>query len=403
MRGRPRVPRSRESHVKTNSRSAVLQAVRELAPSLSARGAEIELARRIPADVIGLLKSAGVFRMFVPRSHGGLDLALLEGLEVLEELGRIDGSLGWTTMIGVGSPHLFAVLPRSEFDAIHAASPDIVAAGAMAAQGEARTVAGGYRVTGRWNFATGCHHSDWFYGSCALKDESGKPVMGTDGKPALRTVLVPASSARILDNWQVLGMRGSGSHDISVEDVFVPEAYAFDVAAARPCHPSPHFVAPPLQISLHIGAVAVGIAQAALDDVVALAKAGKKRLYARHTLRESPQFQHRLGRAQSDLRAARALLQELSGRFWTTCVEAPDSASGFAPEILSTTAWLVDTAAEVVSACYRASGTSPVRDGSTLQRRFRDIHVLTQHASATDGWFAQAGSTLLGFDFALES
>jgi alkylation response protein AidB-like acyl-CoA dehydrogenase len=390
--------------MKMNNGAAVLQAVRELAPSIAPRSAEIEAARRVPADLIAQMKTAGVFRMFVPRSHGGLDLSLLDGLEVLEELGRIDGSLGWTVMIGVGSPHLFAVLPRAEFDAIHAAGPDVIAAGAMAVQGEARTVEGGYRVTGKWSFATGCHHSDWFYGSCAVKDEEGKPLAGADGKPMLRTVVAPASKGRIIENWQVLGMRGSGSHDIAMEDVFVPQAYAFDVATATtPCVPSPHFIAPPLQISLHLSSVAVGIGQASLDDVVALAKSGKKRLYARHSLLESPRFHHRLGRAQSDLCAARSLLRDLAGRFWSRCIEAPESAMDLAPQILSTTAWIVDTAAGVVSSCYRSSGTSAVRDGSSLQRRFRDIHVLTQHASATEGWFAQAGSTLLGVPFTLES
>ena len=374
----------------------VHEAVRDLVPTLTARAAEIEAARRMPTDLLADLKSAGCFRMFVPRSHGGDEIDLLAGLDILETLARADGATAWTVMIGSESPLLFSLLAADRFDSIYAAGPDVILGGAFNAQGEAHVVDGGYRVNGRWGFASGCQHVDWMFGSCVVL-EDGRPRPGIEaGVPEVRAVVFRPDQAKIHDTWSVLGLRGTGSHDISVEDLFVPSADALDLFHGRASIPGPNFVVPVLHCAIHMAAVALGIAQGALDDLVALAQNGKRRLYARSSLRDAPLFRHRLGRADSTLRAARASLQAFSTELWSACTNAPPAAAALAPRASATLTWVGEAAVEVVDTCYRAGGGTSVRDGSSLQRRFRDIHTFSQHAAAAEGWFVQAGAAMLG-------
>jgi alkylation response protein AidB-like acyl-CoA dehydrogenase len=198
-------------------------------------------------------------------------------------------------------------------------------------------------------------------------------------------------------------MRGSGSHDIAAEGITVPAERMFDAYDCVPCIRSPTFVMPPLHIHLHLSSVALGIAQGAIDDIVALAKSGKKRLYARDSLIESSAFRNQLGRNVAAVRAGRAVVRDSAERFWALCAEGREAATEMAPEIMSATSWVVETCAEVVKACYRTSGASAIRNSSRLQRRFRDISVVTQHVAASEGWFGQAGGVALGVPFSLKA
>jgi alkylation response protein AidB-like acyl-CoA dehydrogenase len=381
----------------------LLQAVRELAPTLTARSAEIEKAGELPNDILAALKAAGCFRMFVPRSHGGLELDLVTGLEVLSELARADASTGWTMMIVSESPQLFSLLPREQFDAIYAAGPDVTGGGAFNAQGQAIVVDGGYRVTGHWNFASGCRQSDWLFGNCVVLGPDGQPRPGpAEGMPETRAMVLPAREVRIEEHWDVLGLRGTGSHDILIE-AFVPQQRTFDIFTGMPAVPGPSFVVPVLHYALHIGAVAAGIAQGAVDDLLTLARSGKRRLYARTSLIDSPVFRNRLGRAETQARAAHDALRRMGEVFWEACQQSPGAAFALAPRVSSTLTWVAETAAEVVTACYHAGGGASVRDSASLQRRFRDIHTLTQHAAVAEGWFTQEGSALLGFPVLFEA
>ncbi|WP_437941232.1 acyl-CoA dehydrogenase family protein [Sorangium sp. So ce341] len=385
--------------MKNEDAAKVLHAVRDLAPAIAARSADIEEARRLPADLLEQLKAAGCFRMFVPRSHGGHDVDLRTGMDVLETLARADGATAWTVMIGSESPHLFVLLSRERFDAIYAGGPDVIIGGAFNAQGEAHAAEGGYRVTGRWSFASGCEHSSWLFGNCVILD-GGRPRMrpAGDGReiPEMRGMLFPASEVRIIDTWSVLGLRGTGSHDIMVEGAFCPAENSFDIFQGQSSVPGPGFVAPVLHCVLHMGAVAVGIAQGALDDLVAIASSGKKRLYARAQLADSPVFQVHLGRAETSVRAARALLRDLGDEFWAACVNNPGAAVAMAPRISGALAWVTEVAARAVDACYQAGGGGVARNASSVQRRFRDIHTFSQHAAAAEGWLGQTGAALLG-------
>jgi alkylation response protein AidB-like acyl-CoA dehydrogenase len=379
----------------TNDANHLLNTVRELAPTIAARAGEIEAGRRLPLDLLKELRRIGVFRMLAPRSHGGLEIDFPTSVDVLAELSAADGATGWTAMIGCETPQLFSLLPRASFDAVYANGPDVICGGAFAPQGSAELAGGVYRASGRWGFASGCQHADWLFGQCVVT-QNGVPVQGPmPGAPMLRCVVLPAPRFEILDTWNTSGMRGTGSHDIALRDASVPADWTFDLWLGRPTVAGPNFAAPLLQFSLHIGAVALGIAEGALADLTALAGTNKKRLYARAELSDQPLFQYRLGHAEADARAARALLTSRAQAYWAQA-RAGALEPSLRTQVLQATAWVAETSSRVVDTCYTAGGGSALYAASPLQRRLRDIHTLTQHASVQENVFATAGAERLG-------
>jgi alkylation response protein AidB-like acyl-CoA dehydrogenase len=380
----------------TNAAERILSDVRAFAPSLAKRAPEIEAARRLPPELVQELKSLGLFRMLVPESHGGLEIEFPPSLEILATLAAADGATGWTVMIGCETAQLLALLPRASFDRVYQGGPDTICGGAFAPQGKAVVEpAGGYRASGRWGFASGCQHADWLFGQCVVLD-GGAPVPGPmPGAPKLRCVVAPASRWQIIDTWQTAGMRGTGSHDIAIESFHADEDWTFDLWFGQPCLAGPHFASAVLQFSMHIGAVALGIAEGALADLVALAGTRKVRLYAKAELADQPLFQYRLGHAEVDARAARAFLHSCGDAYWAHA-KAGTLDPTFFTRVLSTVAWVVESSTRIVDACYQAGGGSALYDKSPLQRRLRDIHTLTQHASVQEYVFMSCGAEKLG-------
>ncbi len=374
----------------------LLGAVLDLAPSISARSAEIDTARRLPLDLLGQLTDAGCFRMFVPKSHGGLDIDVPASMEIIEMLASADGSTGWVVMIGSETPMFLALLSRKHFDSLYANGPDVITAGGFAPRGQAELVDGNYRVSGRWGFASGCQHSQWLFGNCIVT-ENGTPRAGViPGTAEARAMMFAPSKAQILDTWSVNGLRGTGSHDIAVENLTVPADDSFDIFFGRSCIATPSMAEPLLYAALHIGAVAIGIAQRAISEIVALANTNKRRLYASASIAESPLFQYRVGHADASLRAARDLLRGEADAVWNSAVAGnPVSIDGRAP-VMAAITWAVQTCAAVVDTCYKAGGGTSPYDGSPLQRCMRDIQTLTQHAAVAESWLTTAGATILG-------
>ena len=328
----------------TTAAEKILSDVRDFAPSLAARAPEIETARRLPPALVKQLEGLGLFRMLVPKSHGGLEIPFPPSIDILAVLAAADGATGWTVMIGCETPQLFSLLSRPSFDRVYEHGPDVVCGGAFAPQGKAVVeAAGGYHVSGRWGFASGCQHASWLFGQC-LVIENGAPLPGPlPGSPKLRCMVLPASQWQILDTWHTSGMRGTGSHDIAVEGAHVDEAWTFDLWFGQPSLEGPLFASPVLQFSMHIGAVALGIAEGAIADLLALAGTRKVRLYAKAELADQPLFQYRLGHAEVDTRAARAFLESCAEDYWAHA-RAGSLDPTFFTRVLSAVAWVVETA-----------------------------------------------------------
>jgi len=375
---------------------AVLAAVRDLAPSISARSAEIESARRLPLDLLDQLIAAGCFRMLTPRSHGGFEVDLPRSMEIIETMAAADGATGWTVMIGSESPMLLALLPRSRFDQIYANTPDVIVGGGFAPRGQAAAGAGGYLVNGRWAFASGCQHSRWLIGNCVVT-ENGRPRSGLlPGSSEIRAMLFRSDQVTIIDTWEVAGLRGTGSHDIEVKNLRVPADDSLDIFMGQSCVPGALYRAPVVSFALHIGAVAVGIAGHALADIIALVQTNKKRLYTGSAIADSPLFHYRLAHAETSLRAARELLMAESRVVWQSSLTGRSPTPPETARVIGSVAWAAQTAASIVDSCYTAGGGTAPYNSSSLQRHLRDIHTLTQHAAVNEAMVARAGAFLLG-------
>ena len=373
----------------------LLAAINDLAPRFAARAVEIESARRIPADIIDRLRQIGLFRSLLPRSHGGLELSVPEVLPSIEALSAADGSIGWVAMIGTASQMFYTRAPRAVFDEVFADGADVFVVGVGTPAGRAEPVHGGYRVSGRWPFASGCQNAQWLAGHFVVYKD-GAPVM-SDGRPLMRAVTLPLERWRIEETWHASGLAGTGSHHVILDEVIVSEAESFDLLHGPSCVPG-LFECPitPFLGSFH-AAAATGIAAGAIADLAAVAGSGRRQLFATTDLRDSPVFQHDFGRLHAALRAARALMQVQVEEQWQRAMAGTlDHKADFA-ESLQGSAWIHATCTDVVSGCYTLGGSSSVHNASPLQRRLRDIHATRQHIFAQERFYARAGAHALGF------
>jgi indole-3-acetate monooxygenase len=365
----------------------------ELAPDIAARAEEIERLRTVPHDLVDRLREAGVFRMYVPRSHGGEEMAPADALDVLEELARADGSVGWVAAIGADSPAMFAYLPPESYDKVYAEGPDVIHAGSLVPRGRAVREDGGYRYTGMWPFASGCLHADYLAFNAIV--ETG----GDDGAMELRVGFLPASEVEIRDTWHVSGLKGTGSHDLALDGRFVPDEWTASFFQGPPVVRHPLDSVPLLgRLGLEIAAVGTGIARGALEDLIEIAR-NKRSVGLGPRIAEDPVFQLRVGEIDMDLRTARLLLRHLA----VTDFERVTAGDELTPELTverrATMARATTTAASVVDRCYGLSGTTGLYETSPLQRRLRDVHALTQHILFTSNAFTPLGASLLGEPF----
>jgi alkylation response protein AidB-like acyl-CoA dehydrogenase len=375
----------------------MLADIRELAPAIAARAAEIEAGRRVPIDLVETLRSIGVFRMFVPRSHGGLELEIAESLEIVAALGRIEGSVGWVAVIGTGTAIFPTMLPRETYDEIYRNGPDVIyAASAAVLGGTAEATPKGMRVKGRWPFASGCQHADWMLGACVLT-ENGTPLPGpAEGVPLVRLVALPASQWQIEDTWHAGGLKGTGSHHIALDDTLVPEARFADLAGGASCLSGPLFNAPLQLISLMHSAIAVGIAEGAVDDLVRMANAGRRQVRAASALRDSEIFQSELGRVEADLKAARAYHEVQMASHWRHALAGTLRDEALLTQGIQSSVWITTTCVRVADACFTLGGGSALYDSSPLQRRMRDLHAAAQHFAVQQRHYIPSGALLLG-------
>ena len=367
--------------------TAVLDAVRGLAPTIAARAAEIEAARRLPRDLVDDLSAAGCFRMLVPRSHDGIGLDLASAMRVCEELSRADASVGWTVMNLASAWRDLGGLPRATFDALYARGPDAIIAGAFSPSGVAVPAGSGYRVSGRWAFVSGCLHAQWLFGNC---------VEDKGGTPELRKVVFSPDEIEIQDTWSVSGLCGTGSHDVVADNVLIDGSRTCPALSDEACLDEPLLRIPaPAVFAFGIASVAIGIAQGALEDILALS-AKKVPLLAGASLARNPLFQHQMGEADAKLRAARILLHADAAAAWVTAAAGGACAPDQRARIRSTATWAAATAASVVDTAYRAGGGTSLYSVHPLQRRFRDVHALTQHFLVKLDTLTTAGAVLAG-------
>jgi alkylation response protein AidB-like acyl-CoA dehydrogenase len=376
---------------------SVLDAARALAPEIRAAADRIEQDRRVPPDLVGALADAGVFRLCVARAYGGLESEVAETLTVLEAVAEADGSTGWIAAIGVTTGLVSGYLAPEFAHEIYGTNPRVVTGGVFAPKGKAIAVDGGYRVRGRWSFASGCQHCAWLLGGSVVFD-GDKPRLLPRGIPDSRMMLFPAAAVEIIDTWTVSGLRGTGSHDIAVADVFVPEGRSASLITDQPRESGLLYRFPAFGLlALAISAVALGIARRALDELRALA-AEKTPTGGQRLLAERPTVQAAIARAEAGLRAARAFLFEAVGNAWHSAQREGLLSTEMRTALRLAATHATESAARAVDVAYEAGGGTSIYATSPLQRCFRDVHVVTQHLMVSPATWELTGRLLLGLE-----
>ncbi len=268
--------------------------VRALAPRIAAAAAEIERERRLPERLVAELRAAGMFSLLIPRPFSGAELDPPSFVAILEAIAAIDASTAWCLGQNNVCASVAAFIPADAAEEIFGGEQPAILAWGAGFGGRAATVAGGYRVSGKWSFASGGHHAGWLGGHCLVTEEDGRERRGPDGKTVTRTMLFPASATALQDIWHVIGLRGTGSDSYAVENLFVPEAHSLardEPAERRYSGPLYQYSSNSLFGSGFAG-VALGIARAMLDALIALAREKTPRGLA-NPMRLSPVSQYR--------------------------------------------------------------------------------------------------------------
>ena len=368
---------------------------RDLAPSIAASADEIERSRRITEPVLGQLHEARLLRMLYPRSVGGDEVEPATYIEAVGELARHDASVGWCASIA-NSIGLFAPYLDPEAARIVFGDPRATCAWGPPNDGRGIAVPGGYRVTGRWDFASGCRHASWMGAHGTVVEPDGSLRLNSAGRPTVRTWLFPVEQAQLLDNWDPIGLRGTASESYSVEDLFVPEEFTGtreDPSLRRETGPLYAFPQQTLY-SVGIASVGLGIARGMLDAFTELALRKTPRGTGR--LAENAVIQAEVARAEARLGAARCYLIDTVSEIYHRADDvAPIDVLDRARARLAGS-HAITSAVAVADWTYKAAGVDAIFPGSPFERRYRDIHTVSQQIQSRDAHYETVGQVLLG-------
>ena len=377
------------------SRADPVMRARELAPAIAANADEAERTRRIPEALLEELHAARLFRMLYPRSVGGDEVEPAIYVDAVGELSKADGSVGWCVSIA-NSVGLFAPYLELEAARIVFGHPRATCAWGPPNDCRAIAVPGGYRVSGRWDFASGCRHATWMGAHGTVVEPDGSLRLNDAGRPTVRTWLFPADQAKLLDNWDPIGLRGTASESYTVEDLFVPEEFTGTRENPSLRREAGRLYAFPQQTlySVGIASVGLGIARGMLDAFVELALRKTPRGTGR--LADNALIPAEVARAEARLSAARAYLLDTVSEIYrragpTAPIDVMDRARA---RLAGSNA--ITSAVAVADYTYKAAGVDAIFPGSPFERRFRDIHTLSQQIQSRDAHYETVGQVLFG-------
>jgi len=365
-----------------------------LLATIATRAADTEQQRRLPADLAAELAQAGLFRMLVPTSLGGAELDVATLFNRLEQLGRADAATGWCVMIGGTTALISAWLPMEHAREIWA-DPDVITGGVFAPMGRATVDGENYRVSGRWAWGSGSANCSWLLGGAVIMEGSEMRRL-PNGAPDYRMMVMRRHEVELIDTWDALGMRGTGSGDLAAKDVRVPQGRSVSFITDTPREAGPLYrFAPFGLLALGIAAVASGNAMGALDDLKALAVAKKGQGSSRN-LAERGMVQADFAVAQADLDAARALVHAEIAAAWDRVVAGDTLDLPARARLRLAATRLTQVSARVAAKMHELAGGTSVYASHPLNRRFRDAHVATQHVMVAPPTLELAGRVLLG-------
>uniref|UniRef100_E1TJR7 Acyl-CoA dehydrogenase type 2 domain protein n=1 Tax=Burkholderia sp. (strain CCGE1003) TaxID=640512 RepID=E1TJR7_BURSG len=351
---------------------------------------EFDAISHVPRDMVGKMKRAGIFRASTPKRFGGDALPPPRFLEILERIAIADGSTAWVAAFGSANTYL-AALPLETQARIYASGPDQVFAGGLYPLQTAQRAPGGFLVSGQWRFASGCKGADWIGVGIggAPASEAGKDA----GKPF--TAVFPASEVEIVENWNVVGMQGTGSHDLRLHDKFVDEQWTFVRGGTAVIdEPLYRYPAVAYQAQVH-AAVNVGLARAALDMLASMSGVTKTTTGAPR-LADRAYYRSGLAQAEAQLRSARAFFFESAEASWRTVVAGDPVLPAQANLLRLSATHAAHTCADIVMQAYKMAGIGAIYRESRMQRLVRDSIVVTQHAFLGEGTYDASGAVFVG-------
>jgi alkylation response protein AidB-like acyl-CoA dehydrogenase len=374
--------------------TSLLGTARELAPVIRQHSQQAERERRLSQPVLAALRETGLLRMTTPRSLGGLETDPVTRALVSEEIGRHDAAAAWTLENPLDWAFFCARLPDEGVEEIYSRGADILIAAQFGRPLKATSSNGGYRVSGRAPFVSNCLDADWI-SSTVLVDDEGS----TEGEPAMRMIYFPADQCEIIDTWDVMGMRGTGSHDISVTDVYVPESRTFRMVPDF--EPGSHYRGPLYRLPV-VGAAAsgiptpmLGVARRTLDEVTELART-KTPVASSGLLKERASAQVQLGRAEAIVRSGRLLLLDSLSEAWRRCLDGETHSLEQKADLLLAMAHAMSSAVQAVELACSIAGTTAFRASSPLERCFRDVQTMRHHVFASEQRYGTFGQVRFG-------
>ncbi|MXY87087.1 MAG: hypothetical protein F4Y95_11520 [Chloroflexi bacterium] len=368
-------------------RNALLDAARSIAPQIGAAADEIEAARQLPGHIVDLLKGIGAFRLLQPRWLGGHDADPVTQILFIAELAKADASTAWCVMIGCDGGLLTRELEPDVAREMYA-DIDTATCGAGFPPGTARRVDGGFVASGRWPYMSGITHADWVQMNCRLSGDDAP----SEGPPFIRLV-AHRSEVTTLDTWKTGGMCGTGSHDVEVNDLFIPDERSVPVRPSTRSVPGDPLRHPAWLLPKHLG-VALGLVQAAHDEVMDLAR---ERVALRGSLRDDPLTQATLGETAAHIAACRAYALSASDAAWQEVCETGEMSDANRVNLRLAITHVHQESQKVVERLYAIAGSTALySDRSALDRRLRDIHAMNQHVVLGASNYAAAARVLLG-------
>ena len=373
----------------------MVAAAKALRPLIVEAREEIEENRRLPAALVTAMDKAGLFRPYMPSSLGGPEIDPLTAFRAVEQVSIADGSAGWCCFIAASIALYTGWLDTSVAREMFGVPPTLRGAGSFRPLGTARLTDGGYLVDGRWDFASGCLHANWLFLNCAVVDNNG-PRHQDGGLPELRMMTVPIGEAAVHDNWSVIGLRGTGSNDVSVQGYFVPHEHTFTLTG-EPVETAPlcNFRTAMVTTFTLLAANTLGMARGAMDAFMELAASSATTMNTA-LLGDRPPVQLVVGQAEAVISGARAYVLQAVGDMWAAVQSGkPDLSDEVLQGRLAAT-HAVHESARAIDMLYHASGTNAVRRGNLLERYFRDVHAAMMHAGGLPSNFEQGGRVALG-------
>lgn len=358
----------------------------DLATRFAPLAEDFDRNRQLAQSASDAMAEAGFYRLFVPQHLGGLEASPVVSAQIFERLAQGNAACGWVAFIAATSGSTLASIPETTARAIFS-HPNVMVAGVFAPSGKAQLDGTNVTVNGRWQWGSGTQNADWVLGGCMIDD-------GSD-RAAQHMVLMPAQEINFLDTWYVSGLQGTGSTDFEVSDLTLPQGHIVGYDNHRPPK-TPLYQFPQFTLlAIGIGAVALGIARAAINELVDLAQS-KKRINSKATLADRAHSHLEVARAEATLRSARAFYFESIESAWATAMANEKVSIDQRRDIRLATTYAVEASIKTVDAMYTLGGGASVYRESPLQRHFRDVHMASQHIMVAPSTLETVGRLYLG-------